>query len=69
MLNEELDLNKLKVFAVILESNGVGKAAHVLNVTPSAVSQTLNQLEKELGFKLFQRISKKLHLTEQGQNL
>ncbi len=72
MLNNKsntVDLNKLRIFAAIYESNGVSKAADVLHVTPSAVSQTLNQLETELGFKLFQRISKKLFPTEQGKNL
>jgi DNA-binding transcriptional LysR family regulator len=72
MLNNEnkaVDLNKLKIFATIYESGGVSKAAEFLHVTPSAVSQTLNQLEEELGFRLFQRISKKLYPTEQANQL
>ncbi|MES2801347.1 MAG: LysR family transcriptional regulator [Bdellovibrionota bacterium] len=67
--NKIVDLNKLRIFAAIYEFNGVSKAADILHVTPSAISQTLNQLETELGFKLFQRISKKLYPTEQAKNL
>lgn len=67
--NNAVDLNKLKIFAAILESGGVSMAAQVLHVTPSAVSQTLTQLEDELGFRLFQRISKKLYPTEQAKQL
>jgi DNA-binding transcriptional LysR family regulator len=67
--NSTIDFNKLRIFAAIYEKNGVSKASEILHVTPSAVSQTLTQLEMELGFKLFQRISKKLYPTEQGDAL
>lgn len=70
MLNDQnLDLNKLRIFTAIYESKSVTKAGERLRVTPSAVSQSLTQLESELGFHLFQRISKKLLPTAQADSL
>lgn len=55
-----VDLNKLSLFAAVYEAGSVTRAAEALHITPSAVSQSLGNLEADLGFKLFQRISKKL---------
>lgn len=67
--NQNLDLNKLRIFTAIYETKSVTKAGERLRVTPSAVSQSLTQLESELGFHLFQRISKKLLPTAQADSL
>lgn len=64
-----MDLNKLSLFAAVYESGSVTRAAETLNVTPSAVSQSLGILEESLGFKLFQRISKKIIATPEAENL
>jgi DNA-binding transcriptional LysR family regulator len=64
-----VDLNKLSAFSRVYEARSVTRAAEVLNLTPSAVSQTLTSLEKELGFILFQRISRKLIPTREAEEL
>ena len=66
---KNLDLNKLYVFAAIVEQGGVGAAAAHLARTPSAVSQSLSALEGALGVKLFDRVGKRLVLTRGGQLL
>ncbi|EQE63310.1 bacterial regulatory helix-turn-helix, lysR family protein [Clostridioides difficile F665] len=38
-------------------------------ITQSSVSQAISEIEKEYGVKLFDRISKKLYLTEAGKKL
>jgi DNA-binding transcriptional LysR family regulator len=64
-----LDLNKLHVFAAVAEHGGVAAAAAHLGRTPSAVSQSLSALEGALGVKLFDRVGKRLVPTRGGQLL
>jgi DNA-binding transcriptional LysR family regulator len=66
MLLKELDLNKLHVFAAVVEHGGVGRAAAELGRTASAVSQSLSGLEDTLGVKLFDRIGKQFGIEFEG---
>lgn len=63
------DLNRIKVFYVIYKLRNMVKAADALNITRSAVSQSLKALEDELAVKLFVRDSKKIQPTEPGNKL
>lgn len=65
----QVDLNKLHAFAAVAEAGGVAAAARKLSVTPSAVSQSISHLEKSLGVALFERIGRKLRLTEFGERV
>jgi len=58
------DLNKLKVFYVVYMNKSIVRAANVLNVTRSAVSQSLKSLEDETHTTLFVRDSKKVQPTQ-----
>lgn len=68
MLNK-IDLNKLKVFFYIYTYNSISEAAQQLNVTPSAISQNLKNLEGEIQTRLFTRIHKKLIPTSEAKEL
>lgn len=59
----------LKVFAVSAHHLSFTRAAEELHVTTGAVSQQIKQLEERLGFKLFQRLPRRLMLTEEGRRL
>jgi len=59
-------LSQLIAFAKIVETGSLTKAARELNVTPSAVSKSLSQLEDRLGILLVKRTTRSLSLTEQG---
>ena len=63
------DFNRLKVFYYIFVQKSVVGAARELNITASAVSQTLNKLEGELSVLLFTRLHKKLVPTSAGDQL
>lgn len=65
----DLDLNKLAVFTVVARLGGVTKAANHLNLTPSAVSQSIKGLEEALDARLFDRMGKVFQLSPQGQTL
>lgn len=56
-----------RVFQAIIQEHTFYRAAQVLNVTPSAISHSVNQLEKELGFTLFIRNRSGVELTPDGR--
>lgn len=64
-----LDLNKLKCFQAVAEKGGLQEGAKHLNLTPSAVYQSVKKLEDELQKHLFFRSGKKYVLTDEGRAL
>lgn len=65
----QVDLNKVRVFAAVARAGSVGAAARALSVTPSAVSQAVSHLERDAGLSLFDRVGRTLRLTEDGAEL
>ncbi|MXQ11729.1 LysR family transcriptional regulator [Microvirga makkahensis] len=59
----------LELFGVVSGVSSLAAAARALDVTPSAVTQRLRQLEQRLGVRLLERTSRRLHLTAEGQLL
>lgn len=59
-------LKRMAVFAEVVAAGSLTAAARRLNMTPSAVSQHLRQLEGALGLALLHRSTRKLTLTEAG---
>lgn len=66
---DKIDLNKLRTFAAVVDAGGVSIAARRLALTRSAVSQSLAGLETSLGIRLFDRIGRRLVLTQEGRTL
>ncbi|GAF41908.1 cysb-like cys regulon transcriptional activator [Agrilactobacillus composti DSM 18527 = JCM 14202] len=58
-----------EVFTTVVKKKTFFAAAKVLNVTPSAVSHSINQLEKDLGFPIFIRHRTGVQLTADGQRI
>ncbi len=63
----KLTLKQLRVFDEVARSGSVSKAAERLNVTQSAASMSLRDLEGHLDSKIFHRSGKKLILNEYGR--
>lgn len=63
----QLNYNHLRYFWVIAHEGGLARAAERLNVAPSALSVQLQKLEQQLGYPLFDRVGKRLRLTEAGR--
>lgn len=57
----------LRAFHTIALHGSFTRAAAELEVTPSALSQTMRQLEQRLGARLLQRSTRKVGLTEAGR--
>jgi DNA-binding transcriptional LysR family regulator len=60
-------LNGLRAFEAAARHGSFTAAAAELNVTQTAVSQRVQQLEGTLGFTLFRRRANRLELTDQGR--
>jgi LysR family glycine cleavage system transcriptional activator len=61
-----LSASKLKAFHLAGMTGSFKHAAHLLSITPSAVSARVRSLEQDLGIRLFTRGIRKLVLTEAG---
>ncbi|CAM3550567.1 LysR family transcriptional regulator [Parendozoicomonas haliclonae] len=61
--------NQLMIFQAIVQQGTIRGAARKLELTPPTVSQTLKQLEQHLGLPLFHRTTRRIELTEAGQQL
>lgn len=59
----------LRAFLLVAETESFTKAAAQLGVSRSAVSQSISQLERQLGTSLFHRSTRKVATTETGQLL
>ena len=65
----DINLELYKVFCETAKSCNISKAAEKLFVSQSAVSQSIKQLEKKLGVKLFDRNARGVRLTTEGKVL
>jgi DNA-binding transcriptional LysR family regulator len=61
-------LANLESFSRSAELGSFSAAARRLSVTPAAVSRNVATLEKNLGLRLFQRSTRKLTLTDEGEH-
>lgn len=63
------NLNDLVIFLVACETRNFSQAGRQLHLSQPAISQTIINLEKHFGAKLFLRHGRSIHLTEIGQAL
>lgn len=64
-----MTLRHLKIFLCVAESGGMTSAAQKLYVSQPTVSQAISELEKYYGVRLFERLSQKLYITDDGQKM
>lgn len=64
-----IKLDAYRVFCLVAEHQSFSKAAKALYATQPAISQTIMNMESELGTRLFTRTSKGVKLTTDGQLL
>ncbi len=66
---EDRDLNLYKIFLTLYELKSISKTANSLYVSQPAISYSLKELEKELGYSLFYRNSKGIEPTMEAREL
>ncbi|WP_199499951.1 LysR family transcriptional regulator [Methylovirgula sp. 4M-Z18] len=63
------NFNDLAAFAVVAKERSFTRAAAKLGVSPSALSQTIRNLEERLGLRLLTRTTRSVGSTEAGERL
>ena len=66
---QEFDLHALEVFIMTVELGGMSQCAAHLQITQSAVSQTIARLEASIGTALFDRSMRPLGLMTSGRSM
>jgi DNA-binding transcriptional LysR family regulator len=64
-----LDSRQLLAFVTLARRGSFTLAAKDLFLTQSAVSHTIKTLERDTGVQLFDRVGKRVHLTQSGEQL
>lgn len=64
-----MTLRHLSVFLAVCKENSITRAAEALHMTQPAVTRTIQELEQTCGTPLFDRIGRRLHITEAGREL
>ena len=62
----DMNLRHLETFVAVAEKGSFSKAAQVFYTTPTALTQQVNALERELGLQLLARVYRGASLTEAG---
>lgn len=62
-----MEFRNINTFLKVASTQNFSKAAEQLGYSQSAVTVQIRQLEKELGTPLFERIGKRVSLTERGE--
>src|SRR5580693_8276177 len=62
-----MELRHLRYFTAVVQWKGYREASRRLHIAQPAISQTVVDLEQELGLKLFSRARRKVELTPEGE--
>lgn len=64
-----MEIRQLKYFVLLARELNFGRAANLLHITQPPLSRKIQQLEEELGVRLFERTPKGVKLTAAGSQL
>lgn len=64
-----LTSRQLQAFSLVAQHRNFSRAAEALFITPSGLSVLIRELEAQLGFRLFDRTTRRVVLTKHGQEL
>ena len=64
-----MTIRHLKIFIAVAESGSMSATANQFYISQPTVSQTIRELEKHYDVTLFDRLSKRLYITKDGEEL
>lgn len=64
-----MTIRHLRIFAAVCEAGSVTKAAERLYMSQPAVSLAIKELEENYGVRLFERMPRKIRITDDGQRV
>jgi DNA-binding transcriptional LysR family regulator len=62
-----MELRHLRYFTAVVQWKGYREASRHLHIAQPSISETVADLEQELGLKLFSRVGRKAQLTPEGE--
>ena len=62
-----MELKNLRTFQAVVDQGSYQRAAERLGYTQSTITVQIQQLEEELGVPLFQRVGRRMTLTQAGE--
>jgi DNA-binding transcriptional LysR family regulator len=65
----DVELRELRIFLVLADELHFGRTAERLGISQPGVSEAVRVLESRLGIKVFDRTSRRVHLTPAGEGL
>jgi DNA-binding transcriptional LysR family regulator len=65
----DMDLRLLRAFVMVADQRGFSAAAAALHITQPALSRRIAEFESALGLRLFDRTSRRVELTQSGEDL
>ncbi len=68
-MKEPLDSRQIRAFTVLARTGSFTQAARELHLTQSGISHSIKALENDIGCRLLDRVGKKAHLTQAGEQL
>lgn len=63
-----MTLRHLKIYTIVYQEENITKAAELLHMTQPAVTRAIQELEQHYGTRLFDRINRRLSVTEAGKS-
>ena len=64
-----MTLRHMKIFVVVCQENSITLASKKLYISQPAISTAIKEMENYYGVKLFDRLSRKIYLTEVGKTV
>lgn len=68
-MKSPLDSRQIRAFSVLARTGSFTQAARELHLTQSGISHSMKALECDVGCRLLDRVGKKVHLTQAGEQL
>jgi DNA-binding transcriptional LysR family regulator len=62
-----MTFEQLRIFVAVAQREHLTRAAEIINLTPSAVSAAIKNLETFYGVELFHRVGRRIELTDTGR--
>ena len=64
-----MTIRELEIFIEVVNTKSMSEAAAKLNISQPTVSHAISEIENQYNIKLFERISKKIYITDTGISL
>ncbi len=64
-----IDLDRLRIFHAVAEAHSFTRAAELVHLTQPGISKHIRQMEEYFGVPLFDRLGRKVALTQSGEIL